>query len=135
MCSAHQRQLKLLFSIIQEQIPTQLTERKTHLLHLRNKIKLFNTVTHKRNCLISPQGEKKLQFPKKGKNYNSASLYYLVILKSLPVYSIYIHSPLPFPSPLKGGHKKITCKIASEKCPAHRQAKARPALTFICSDG
>lgn len=134
MCSAHQRQLKLLFSITQEQIPTQLIERKTYLLHLRNKIKLFNIITHKRNCLISPQGKKNYNSPK-SKNYNSASLHYLVILMSLPVYSIYIHSPLPFPSPLKGGHKKITCKIASEKCPAHRQAKARPALGFICSDG
>lgn len=134
MCSAHERQLKLLFSIIQEQIPTRLIERKTHLLHLRNKIKLFITVTYKRNYLIIPQGKKKYNSPK-GKNYNSASLHYLVILMSLPVYSIYIHSPLPFPSPLKGGHEKITCKIASEKCPAHREAKARPALRFTCSDG
>lgn len=50
----------------------------------------------------------------------------LIILMSFPAYSIYIHSPLLFPpSPLKGGHKKITCKIVTEKCLSLRQAKGQ----------
>jgi len=39
MCSAQQRQLKLLFSIIKEQIPSELIERKTHLFFI-SQIKL-----------------------------------------------------------------------------------------------
>lgn len=126
MSSAQQRQLKLLFSIIKEQIPTQLIERKhTSPLHLKNKIKLFITITQQKNCLISPQGKKNYNCLHIKKIQFCFFILSLVILMSVPVYSIYIHSPLPFPSPLKGGQKKITCKIATEKCLAHRQAKGQ----------
>lgn len=101
MPSAQQRQLKLLFSIIKEQIPTQLIERKhTSPLHLKNKIKLFITITQQKNCLISPQGKKKLQLPTHQKN--TILLLYTISSNSyvspciFHIYPFSIAIPFPF---------------------------------------
>lgn len=75
---------------------------------------------------LLPGREKK----KETKQKKTPQLPFLVTLMTSPASSTRIHSLLLLPaSPLKGGHKKITCRIVAEKCLSDRRKdRAAPGL-------